>query len=104
MTDSKPDLALIILLDLMQHKFVLLLAFLCLGSAMCVTFVAHGARERNARLESLLEARDGLEIEWRHLVLEENALVEHNHIERMASKKLGMRYPQPADERVLTLP
>jgi cell division protein FtsL len=39
-----------------------------------------------------------LDVEWRHLVLEQSALSEHNRIETLVEKKLDMHRPEPDEE------
>ena len=45
--------------------------------------------------------RDSLEIEWRNLILEENALADHSRIERLAAEKLHMQHVTPDQEQIV---
>jgi cell division protein FtsL len=42
-----------------------------------------------------------LDVEWRHLIIEQSALTEHNRIERAVQEKLNMRRPNREDEVLL---
>ena len=100
----QPDLAGAVVADLGRHPLTLLLALLAIISAFAVVLMSHQARLRNAELETELAGRDQLEIEWRHLLLEENALGEHSRVGRMAEQQLQMRLPSPTEERIVRLP
>ncbi|MBP7548063.1 MAG: cell division protein FtsL [Corallincola sp.] len=102
--DRQPDLALTIVADLGRYPLVMLLAVATLVSAFAVVLAAHHARLVNIEVERELARRDQLEIEWRHLLLEENALGEHSRVGRIAEKELQMRLPGAIDERIVRLP
>lgn len=102
--DRQPDLALTILADLGRYPLVVMLALVTLISAFAVVLAAHHARLVNIEVERELARRDQLEIEWRHLLLEENALGEHSRVGRIAEKELQMRLPGAIDERIVRLP
>lgn len=87
--------------DFKRHAFVLLLALFVLGSALSVVYVSHLQRLQIAALDRLQQERDTLDIEWRHLLLEENALAEHTRIEYLARKELGMLRPSYRAESAL---
>ncbi|SQC39269.1 cell division protein FtsL [Klebsiella pneumoniae] len=46
---------------------------------------AHHTRLLTAQREQLVLERDALDIEWRNLILEENALGDHSRVERIAT-------------------
>jgi cell division protein FtsL len=50
-----------------------------------------------------MQQKDQLDVEWRHLILEQGALTEHNRIESMVKKQLNMRRPSPDEEVVVRL-
>ena len=52
----------------------------------------------------LLTERDGLENEWRNLLLEQNSLAEHSAIESNAEKQLNMTRPDANSEIIIKLP
>lgn len=68
---------------------------------MAVIISAHQNRQLNIAHEQLIQEKDALDIEWRHLIIEQSALTEHNLIERAVSDKLGMRRPTREDEVLL---
>ena len=101
---ERQDLAMTVLSDLGRHPWTLLLALIGIASAFAVVLTSHHARLQNILLERQLEANDQLEIEWRHLLLEENALGEHSRVSRIAEQQLNMHAPSAKDEKVVRLP
>ncbi|GLP97506.1 cell division protein FtsL [Paraferrimonas sedimenticola] len=90
--------------DLWQHKWVLLLASLVVGNALVVVYTSHANRNLTSEWDRLLKQRDHLDIQWRHLLLEEQTQAEHSRVSRVADKQLGMVRPAPKDEKVVRLP
>jgi cell division protein FtsL len=72
-------------------------------SAFLVIQYAHNHRQLSIEQEKLIKERDQLDIEWRHIVLEQSALTEHNRIENTVREKLGMIRPDPEDEVVVKI-
>lgn len=93
-----------IVADLRRQWPVLLLGVFVLGSALAVVWTAYEARAMTNALNQKLQHRDELDIEWRHLLLEEQTLTEHSRVGRMAEKQLGMGRPAPGQEVVVRLP
>lgn len=89
-----------LLADLARHPVRVLLFMSLLVSAGAVILSAHHNRQASIALERLMQNKDQLDVEWRNLILEQSALTEHNRIENLVSKQLGMRRPQ-ADEEVV---
>lgn len=89
--------------DLWQQKWVLFLLILVVASALSVVFMSHTNRNQVSMLETMREERDQLDIEWRHLILEQNALTEHSHIESVAQEQLNMTRPGVNDEVIVTV-
>lgn len=88
--------------DLLRHAkipFILLVAVLV--SALLVVTTAHRTRLLTAEREQLLLERDALDIEWRNLILEENALGDHSRVERIATERLRMGHVDPAQENIV---
>ena len=54
-----------------------------------------------AQREQLVLERDALDIEWRNLILEENALGDHSRVERIATEKLQMQHVDPSKENIV---
>jgi len=73
-----------------------------LASAVGIIFVRHEARNLFTELERLSAERDELNIEWGQLQLEQSAWSNHGFVERVASDKLRMTLPQPAEVRIVS--
>ncbi|RXS43135.1 cell division protein FtsL [Idiomarina sp. 29L] len=86
-----PSLTKMVLQDLVQHKWVVLLGAVVVINALSIVYVAHLNRQLTTERDDLLSYRDTLDREWRHLVIEQNALTEHSRVERIAQEQLGMR-------------
>jgi cell division protein FtsL len=74
---------------------------LTLGSAAGAIYSKHRARELFLELERLNRARDELEIDWGRLQLEQSAWSTHAFVESVATQKLKMTTPRPADIEVV---
>lgn len=98
------NLAFLILLDLKRHLFQVILGLAILGSALTTIVVTDDTRYLTAELNKLEKHSDELDVEWRHLVLEDNALAEHSRVSDIARDKLGMIRPKPIDEKIISLP
>ncbi|NRD75860.1 cell division protein FtsL [Shewanella sp. VB17] len=104
MNQSQFNLPKIVLYDLWNHKWLLLLAFAVLTNAIVVVYTSHVTRKYVSQWDQMLQERDKLDIQWRNLLLEEQSLSEHSRITRMASKELEMNRPQPKEEIVVRVP
>lgn len=93
-----PSLTKMLLQDLLQHKWILLLSVVVIVNALSIVYTAHLNRKLTAERDDLLSYRDTLDREWRHLVVEQNALTEHSRVERIAQEQLGMRDVEPEQE------
>lgn len=89
--------------DLARHPVRVLLFLAVLVSAGLVILSAHHNRQMSIAIERLMQEKDQLDVEWRHLVLEQSALTEHNRIEALVTKQLDMHRPQPTDEVVVRI-
>jgi cell division protein FtsL len=68
-----------------------------------VIYIAWMNRQINTEIQELRNTKDKLKIEWRHMLLEHNALSEHSRIERIASKKLKMTRPDiKTNEKIIS--
>lgn len=70
-------------------------------TAVTVVTTAHHTRLLTAQREQLVLERDALDIEWRNLILEENALGDHSRVERIATEKLQMQHVDPSQENIV---
>ena len=93
----------IILADATRHPMRVLLFLLVMFSAVAVTLSAHLNRQVIIANERLMQEKDTLDIEWRHLLLEQGALTEHNRIESIVKRDLDMVRPTPDNEVVVRL-
>ncbi|WP_115719997.1 cell division protein FtsL [Gallaecimonas mangrovi] len=103
MADRQPKLAALIGEDLWQSKWLLLLSFLVIGSAFAVVYLAQSNRLLTANKEKLMQERENLDVEWRHLNLEESTLGEDSRVDRIARKQLHMKRVSREDEKVIEL-
>ncbi|PWI34664.1 cell division protein FtsL [Vibrio albus] len=104
MATQKPNLAKIILLDLLSvGRLPLLMLVLIFFTAMAVVFVTHHTRQVITVKDTTLLERERLDEEWRNLLLEENALSEHTRVQKMAIAELEMKRPDPDKEVVISL-
>lgn len=84
---------------------------LCLGlfsllvvttvSATGVIFSTHKSRHLLNELQQLERQRNGLQVEWGQLLLEQSSLVSQGRIENLAIAELGMKIP--ATENVVVV-
>lgn len=86
-----------------RAKAPLLLLLLIVLSAFAIISVVHHTRLLTTQKEQLALEKAAANVEWRNLILEENVLVEHNRIERIASEKLHMVHVKPEQENIVIL-
>ncbi|MBW8189528.1 cell division protein FtsL [Neiella marina] len=101
---SHPLLMRLMLRDMMRYKLRWCMAIAVLTSAFVVVRLAYDNRQLTAQFDELKQQRDELDIEWRHLRLEEGALAEHSHISRKATKQLGMVRPSRSANTLVEVP
>ena len=102
MTTERHNLARVICRDLLRHGFIPAILFIAvIVSAIFVVITAHKTRLLTAEREHLVLERNSLDIEWRNLILEENALGDHSRVERIATEKLQMQRVSPAQEKMV---
>lgn len=97
------NLVMIMLDDLRQHMFGLFLFLTVIASALAVILSTHHNRQLSIVHEQMLQQRDKLDVEWRHLVIEQSALTEHNRIENLVKEQLNMHRPQNDEEVVVRI-
>ena len=102
--ETRVNLGREILLDLGRHKFQLLLALAIVATAMTTIVITHETRLLTITQNELMDERDKLDIEWRHLLLEQNALAEHSRVSDVAKSKLQMARPSPLKEKIINQP
>jgi len=84
--------------DLKHYRGLLIWGTIALASGFSAVFLTHMNRELIAEREQVLQYRDSLDVEYRHLIIEQNALSEHSRIETIAARQLGMQRPTDAQE------
>ena len=104
MMERRLNLAFLILLDLKHHLFQVILGLAILGSALTTIVVTDDTRSVTAERNKVQSKSDVLEVEWRHLVLEQNAQAEHSRVSDIAKVKLAMTRPKPLEEKMISLP
>ena len=88
--------------DLLRHgKLPLCLFTAIIITAIFVVTTAHHTRLLTAQREQMVVERDALDIEWRNLILEENALADHSRVERVAKDKLQLQHVDPSQENIV---
>jgi cell division protein FtsL len=102
-SQSPLKLSRLILQDIWQHKWVLLLSIIVIFNAVIVVHTSHMSRKLISQWDFLLQERDRLDIEWRNLLLEEQSQSEHSRVTRIATKDLDMSRPLPSQEVVIRL-
>jgi cell division protein FtsL len=91
--------------DLLRNaKIPLILLIMVLVSAILVVTTVHRTRLLTAEREQMVLERDALDIEWRNLILEENALGDHSRVESIAIDKLKMQHVDPSQEIIVVSP
>ncbi|OZI15359.1 cell division protein FtsL [Sodalis-like symbiont of Philaenus spumarius] len=91
--------------DLLRHgKLPLLLLIAVLVSAVLVVTTTHQTRRLTVEREQMVLEEQALDIEWRNLILEENALGDHSRVERIATEKLQMQHVDPSQENIVVHP
>ena len=81
---------------------VLLLLAGVVASGVGVVHARHQHRQLFVELSRLERERDELNIEFGRLQLEQATWAETHRVEHVAQTQLGMKYPEPAELRVLT--
>ncbi|EGA69935.1 cell division protein FtsL [Vibrio sinaloensis DSM 21326] len=105
MSNSRPNLAKIIALDLLTvGRAPLVLLVLIFASAMGVVFTTHHTRQAITEKDQALMERERLDNEWRNLLLEETALAEHSRVQAVAKQDLEMTRPDSDKEVIIQLP
>jgi len=91
--------------DLLRHgKLPVILLIAVLVTSIMVVITTQKTRLLTAQREQMVLEKDSLDIEWRNLILEENALGDHSRVERLAVEKLHMQHVDPSQERIVVQP
>lgn len=90
-----------ILFDLSRHKLILLLICVNTVTALSIIQVTHNSRAMIIHQDKLMQQRDDLEIQWRHLTLEQRTFAEHSRVEEIAVDSLDMYRPDAKEEVII---
>ncbi|WP_237385667.1 cell division protein FtsL [Xenorhabdus sp. Sc-CR9] len=102
MVGERHGLVGVISKDLLRNaKLPLVLLVSVVVSAIGVVTVAHETRLLTAEKERQVIQLDAQDIEWRNLLLEENALGDHSRVERIATQNLQMQHVDPEKENIV---
>ena len=84
-----------------QHSQPFLLVFVfalvCVLSAIALVYTKHESRKLFVQLEGLSHERDGLNIEWGQLQIEQSTWAQHARIEQVATDDLALVRPNASE-------
>lgn len=104
MSEVRVHLAKEIVADLWRHKLQIFLSVAVLVTAFAVILVTNMTRGLTTKQNDLMAEEDRLNIEWRHLLLEQGTLAEHSRVASLAMDKLQMGRPLVTTEKVIIQP
>lgn len=78
----------------MMLRWTVALVFLVTISALAVVYTKYRNRVLFVKIQRLERQLEAYEIEWGQLQLEQTTWAEHNRIERLARRRLGLVLPQ----------
>lgn len=81
--------------------FVFVFAVVCVLSAIALVYTKHESRKLFVELEGLTHERDGLNIEWGQLQIEQSTWAQHARIEKVATKDLALVRPDATEIYVI---
>jgi len=76
---------------------LVILAVVCVISAIGLVFIKHESRKLFVELEQLTTERDELNIEWGQLQIEQSTWATHARIERVALEELALVRPKSTE-------
>jgi cell division protein FtsL len=82
-----------------SQPFLLIVVFavVCVLSAIALVYTKHDARKLFVELEALTHERDGLNIEWGQLQIEQSTWAQHARIEQVATEELSLVRPNTSE-------
>ena len=75
---------------MMQRFIVTILIVVLVATGLAVIFSKHNSRLVFINIQKTEQDLDRLEVRWERLTLEERMLSEHNRVEKIARKKMGL--------------
>jgi cell division protein FtsL len=88
-------------MNLASRAALVLLAAAVFTSAIAVVWARHQTRSLFVQLQQLTSRRDGLEVEWGQLKLEQSTFATHGRVEQTARGELQMVIPRPEEVRIV---
>ncbi|MGB5258163.1 MAG: cell division protein FtsL [Woeseiaceae bacterium] len=76
---------------------VIVFALVCVLSAIALVYTKHESRKLFVELEALTHERDGLNIEWGQLQIEQSTWAQHARIEKVATEDLSLVRPEASE-------
>ena len=76
---------------------LVILASVCVISAIALVYTKHESRNLFIELEQLTSERDALNIEWGQLQIEQSTWATHARIERAALEELSLKRPSSTE-------
>lgn len=76
---------------------VFVFAVVCVLSAIALVYTKHESRKLFVELEGLTHERDGLNIEWGQLQIEQSTWAQHARIEQVAIEDLALVRPETTE-------
>jgi len=80
-----------------SSMLVFVFAVVCVLSAIALVYTKHESRKLFVELEGLTHERDGLNIEWGQLQIEQSTWAQHARIEKVATKDLALVRPDATE-------
>lgn len=90
--------------DCRRYKWLIVLALLLVVHALGIVYVSFLNRQATETLDRLLLEKDHIQVQWHHLLLEEQTQSEHHRIESLARQHLRMFRLPPHRENVVFQP
>ncbi|SMG62565.1 Cell division protein FtsL [methanotrophic bacterial endosymbiont of Bathymodiolus sp.] len=75
---------------MLPRIIVAVLLFILVGSGLGVIFSKHKSRLVFIAIQKTEQELDRLQVRWERLTIEERMLAEHNRVEKIARKKMGL--------------
>lgn len=72
-----------------------------LGAAVAAVYAKHLNRKLFTELQTLIDERDRLDMDWSRLQVERSVWSTHTRVEKLARDEIGMRSPRPEEQRLL---
>ncbi|AKC60310.1 cell division protein FtsL [Blochmannia endosymbiont of Camponotus (Colobopsis) obliquus] len=99
------DLVKIIKSDLFFYgKYSLILLVLIEIVSLLIVLTTYQTKQLIMDQEQIMLEKEALDIEYRHLIIEENVLGNNNRVEHIALNDLQMQYINPASENICIMP